>query len=267
MQKILTAFWAGALLMTAACKTEKPLPQGDEFATIRVEFDNVVGGTNLYLGTTMYTNAASEDYTIDVLKYYVSNFRFYKTDGSEYVVPQDSSYFLIRENLPETRFAQFSVPEGDYSGMSFLLGIDSVRSTMAIDRRTGVLDPAGEGAGMYWNKNDGYIFFMLEGESDSAPVDADGAHKYKYHIGGYGGADLPTINNIKQINIDLSTTGEARARSGRVSSIHLKANISNVFEGLHLIRIEDAPTVMLDEISIQIADNYAEMFIHDRTEN
>lgn len=257
----------GSALLLASCRNEQPEPEGNRLAPLSVEFDNIVGGTNLYLHTATYTNKAGEDYTISLLQYYVSNFKVYKADGTEYTVPQDSSYFLIREADAGARFAAFNVPEGDYTRLVFTLGVDSMRSTMDIDKRTGVLDPSGGMDGMYWGWNSGYIFFKMEGISEAAPEDAGGQQKFRYHIGGFGGYSAPTINNIKQITIDLTAAGEARVRRDRNSNIHLMADISKVFDGKNTVSIATYPTVMFSDFSTVIADNYTDMFTHDHTEN
>src|SRR5690606_30719310 len=135
-------------------------------------------------------------------------------------------------------------------------------------RRTGVLDPTGtESEGMYWGWNSGYIFFKMEGISAAAPADPTGQHKFRYHIGGFGGYDVPSINNIKKITLDLSERGVAKPRRGRKSNIHLMVDIDQVLNGLHPILIAEHPTVMFSEFSQVIADNFPGMFRHDHTEN
>ncbi len=256
------------LLFFTACKKEKVAPTGNDLAPLSVEFDNIIGGTNLFLNSYEYTNASGENFNVSLLQYYVSNFKLYKADGTAYVVPQDSSYFLIKESDAETRFARFNVPEGDYTKLIFTLGVDSLRSTMDIDRRTGVLDPSGGmDDGMYWGWNSGYIFFKFEGLSDAAPLDGSGQHKFRYHIGGFGGYGAPTINNIKEITIDLRASGEARVRKDRSSNIHLMVDIGKVLSGTNTISIATNPTVMFSEFSTEIADNFLDMFTHDHTEN
>ena len=66
---------------------------------------------------------------------------------------------------------------------------------MDVSQRTGVLDPSGAGADMYWTWNSGYIFFKMEGTS---PAATGMGNSFMYHIGGFGGYSAPTINNIKQ---------------------------------------------------------------------
>lgn len=258
-----------AMLPLVSCKKDiNDNSDESEMVSLSVEFDNIVGGQNLFLNTVNYTNAAGEDFTVSMLQYFISNISLRRADGSEYVVNQDSSYFLIRESDATTRFARFKVPEGDYKQLSFVLGVDSLRSTMDITKRTGVLDPSGGMEdGMYWGWNSGYIFLKMEGTSPVAPVDPSGHRKFRYHIGGFGGYSAPTINNIKKITIDLSASGIARPRKGRNANIHLMADILKLFNGSTTISIAANPTVMFGSYSSNVADNYAAMFYHDHTEN
>jgi hypothetical protein len=258
-----------AMLTLVSCKKDvNDNSDESEMVPLSVEFDNIVGGQNLFLNTVTYTNAAGEDFNVSMLQYFISNISLRRADGSEYVVNPDSSYFLIRESDPSTRFARVKVPEGDYKQLSFILGVDSLRSTMDITKRTGVLDPgAGMEDGMYWGWNSGYIFLKMEGTSSVAPADPSGQHKFRYHIGGFGGYSAPTINNIKKITLDLSASGIARPRKGRNANIHLMADIMKLFNGNTTVSIAANPTVMFGSYSTSIANNYAAMFYHDHTEN
>ncbi|NCT74326.1 MAG: hypothetical protein GXC78_07350 [Chitinophagaceae bacterium] len=257
-------------MIFSTCKKEKlPVPGTQvEMTNMSVEFDNIVGGQNLILNAVNYTNAAGEQFNVSLLQYYISNIKLRKADGSYYTVNQDSSYFLIKESDPATRFARFKAPVGDYNQLTFVLGIDSLRSTMDISKRTGVLDPAGgHDEGMYWGWNSGYIFFKMEGISPAAPVDPTGQRKFRYHIGGFGGYSAPTISNIKTITIDLAASGIAQARAGRNANIHLMVDVLKAFNGSTTLSIGANPTVMFSDYSVNIANNYVSMFYHDHTEN
>jgi hypothetical protein len=259
---------SAVLVLFTSCKKEDTTPTGNETAPLTIEFDNIVGGYNLELNNGTYTNAAGETYTISLLQYYISNIKLGKADGTEYVVNQDSSYFLIKEADPSTHFAKVTVPEGDYTSLTFILGVDSLRSTMDITERTGVLDPSsGMGDGMYWGWNSGYIFFKMEGTSPQAPADPTGQHIYRYHIGGFGGYSAPTINNIKTVQLDLSARGVAKPRKNRTANIHLLVDIDKVLSNSTTVSIATYPTVMFSDFSVNIANNYANMFTHDHTEN
>jgi hypothetical protein len=263
MYKLLTVLLLSTLLFS--CSKDNNPVDDKTLAPLSIEFDNIVGGQNLILGNEVkYTNSSNEQFTIDNIKYFISNIKLGKADGSTYTVPQDSSYFLITEEEDE---AELNVPQGDYTSLTFTLGVDSLRSTMGIEDRKGALDPSGGMDGMYWGWNSGYIFFKMEGLSDKAPEDPSGQHKFRYHIGGFGGYSAPTFNNIKTITLDLSAGGIAKVRTGRGSNIHLMVDLAKLFTGTNTISIEANPTVMFSEFSVNVANNLPGMFRHDHTEN
>jgi hypothetical protein len=272
MQHFKHTIYSAILLITcfSACKKDDTKPSADTNAkaTLSVQFDNIAGDKNLQLNTGMYTNAAGEPFKISLLQYYISNIQVKTSNGTTYTVPQDSSYFLVSEANAASQFVKVKVPEGDYSALTFVLGVDSLRSTMDISKRTGVLNPSGGmDDAMYWGWNSGYIFFKMEGEAAAAPLDPSGKHKFRYHIGGFGGYNAPTLNNISTITVDLNAGGIAKVRQGREANIHLMVDIMKMFNGTTTVSIAANPTVMFSEFSTRVANNYVQMFHHDHTEN
>jgi len=262
-------FVATCIFAISCKKNTSPAPEDSTLAPLSIEFDNIVGGQNLVMGNEVkYENSSDEKFSISLIQYFISNISVKNTDGKEYVIPQDSSYFLIKESEPLTCIANVQAPEGDYSEISFILGVDSLRSTMDISLRTGVLDPAREVEnGMYWGWNSGYVFYKMEGLADVAPLDPGSEHKFRYHIGGFGGYNAPTINNIRKITLDLNAGGIARVRSGRGSNVHVMVDLAKMFSGSSTISIADNSTVMFSPFSANVADNLPGMFRHDHTEN
>lgn len=264
MKRILFLAAAAALTLTSCKKDETVEYNPSVKAPLTVEFDNVAGSNDLQLTTGTYSNAAGEDLTITKLKYYISNIKLTRTDGTEYVVPQNDSYFMVDESDEATHEAELSVPEGEYKTVQFLVGVDSLRSTMDVSQRTGVLDPSGAGADMYWTWNSGYIFFKMEGTS---PAATGMGNSFMYHIGGFGGYSAPTINNIKTVTLDLSTHGVPKVKAGKTTNIHLLVDVLKMFNGSPNVSIAANPMVMFDPFSASIANNYASMFSHAHTEN
>lgn len=269
-----------AILLFGSCsKTEDPTPEFEEqnLAPFSIEFDNIVGDRTFSINNTgsLYTNAAGEKFSISMLQYFISNIKVTTAEGKTYTVPQEKSYFMINGADKTTRFTKVEVPEGDYTKVTFTLGIDSLRSTMDLSKRTGILDPAAGGGhdagGMYWGWNSGYIFFKYEGNSsvisDDVNGDPTGKKQFKYHIGGFGGYSAPTINNIKNITVDLNNAGIAKVRKDRQSNVHLFVDVMKVFNGKNPYSIAAHPNVMFSDYSVNIAANLTELFTHDHTEN
>lgn len=251
-------------LFLASCKKESNNPyNANTKGDLTVEFDNIAGSSNLQLGTGVYTNASGEQLSVTKLKYYVSNFALTKTDGTVYTVPQDSCYFLIDESDETTHEPLLHVPEGEYKTLSFVLGVDSLRNTKDISLRTGVLDPTATGGDMYWGWNSGYIFFKMEGTSPAAGMGGG----FMYHIGGFGGMSSRTINNIKNITLDLTERGTPKVKAGKETNIHLMVDVLKMFSGTNTVKIAENSMVMFSEYSTVIAANLANMFRHDHTEN
>ena len=241
-----------------------PAPPG----TLQLAFDNVVGNQDLQLNTGTYRNASGESFTPTTLNYFVSNLKLTRTDGREYVVPQDSSYFLIKENVPTSQTITLqNVPAGSYKSVSFMIGVDSLRSTMDIGQLTGVLNPAGDhtsASGMYWSWNSGYIFLKLEGTSPSAPIDATGENTFRYHIGFFGGRDTRTINNLKTVLIPFGNdrvTVTAKQRP----TVTIQADVLKLFDGPATVSIAKNPEVMVSLYSATVATNYAQMMTYKGT--
>lgn len=253
-----------------ACKKDNTTPAtgSNVKATLSIQFDNIVGDKNLQLNTGTYKNAAGEIFQVSNLKYFITNISVQRAGGQEYIVPKDSSYFLVSEADGASQFVKVRVPEGDYTSLRFILGVDSLSSVMDVSKRTGVLDPSsGMDDGMYWGWNMGYIFFKMEGTSDAAPADPSGQHKFRYHIGGFGGYSAPTLNNNRTIQVDLNAAGIAKVRQGREANIHLMVDVLKMFNGSTRVSIAENPTVMFGDFSAKIADNNAQLFHHDHTEN
>ncbi len=166
------------------------------------------------------------------------------------------------KNNESTHEPVLRIPEGEYKTLTFTLGVDSLRNTKDISQRTGVLDPTGAGADMYWSWNSGYIFFKMEGTSPASMMG-----DYMYHVGLFGGMSTPTINNIKTVSLDLTARGTPKIKTGKETNIHLMLDVLKVFNGSSNFSITDHAMVMVDPFSTTIANNYATMIKHDHTEN
>lgn len=266
MQKF--SFWSLALFASIfiipACKND---PNGDEitgFGSVEIEFDNQADGSSLVFGKN-YINAAGESLQFTLFNYYISNVVLIKADGTRFVVPKDKSYFLCKHEEPSTRLLEISdVPAGDYTGLEFMVGVDSAKSVSPIEQRIGVLDPAVGANGHYWSWNAGYIFMKVEGTSPAASTPEN---KFEYHIGLFGGFNSPTINNLKTIKLTVPGTA-AKVREGEhAPHFHLFVDALEIFKNPAVLSIATNPAAHADPFSATIANNYADMFQIDHVHN
>ena len=263
--KQIIIYITSAIVLFSACKKDEVVKYNPEIkGGLSIEFDNIAGSSDLELDSGTYVNAAGESFRVTKLKYFVSNFILTKTDGSIFTVPQDSCYFLIDESDEETQEPILKVPEGEYKTLTFTLGVDSLRSTMDLSKRSGNLDPATTAADMYRDLNSGYIFFKMEGTS---PAVNSSENIFLYDVGGFGGYMTPTTNNIKSITFDLTQRGTPKVKSGKETNIHLMVDILKVLTGSTTMSFATTPVIDDIEEGRPVADNYARMIRHDHTEN
>jgi hypothetical protein len=130
---------------------------------VRFEFENFVDGTPIQLGPLSFTNQAGNIFSVDLLKYYISNVKFYDQGSVVYAAP---NYELLDASDITTLSFDMPVPQGSYDEVRFLLGVDSLRNVSGA--QSGELDPV---YGMFWDWNTGYIYFKHEGQFIDAAGD------------------------------------------------------------------------------------------------
>jgi hypothetical protein len=269
MQKL--SFGAFALLASSlffvACH-DHDHDKIEGFGDVEIEFDNQAGSSALLFGTE-YTTASNEKVKFTAFNYYVSNFVLTKADGTEYVVPKDSCYFLCKHDDADSRKVVLkNIPAGDYTGLRFVVGVDSAKSVSPIGERLGVLDPATGANGHYWSWNSGYIFMKMEGISPAAPVEpGSGERIFQYHVGLYGGLNSPTLNNLKTIDLTVPDEAAQVRNDGHSPHFHLYVDALKVFNGPNTVKIADNPYSHGDAFSPKLSANYATMFLIDHVHN
>lgn len=264
MKKILiTCLFLATILI--ACNDDVQPPE-QVTGNMEFVFRNKVNTLPLAPRVAQYSNSSGEDFIVTTLNYYVSNFELVKDDGSVFTIPQEESYFLIRGDQGETSdFSISDIPVGNYVALRFTIGVDREKSMSGVEERTGALDIV-ENSDMYWAWNPGYIFMKLEGTSSHAPESPSGERIFRYHIGGFGGYDQETINNIKTVQIDFDNS-QAIVAADKTPRLIVAANLARFFDGVSPLSIAANPTVMFAEKSIDVANNYEKMFVFDHLHN
>lgn len=212
--KNLLPFLIICLLAFAGCddkdKNPAPLPT---MGNIEFTISNNIDGQSIQIGAMNNVNEAGNTYSVDELKYYLSNFVLIKDDGTEFKAP---NYELIDEESGNSKsFILENVPFGKYTGLRFYMGVDSTRNHSGVN--TGDLDPVN---GMIWDWSTGYIYFKHEGMF----IDSTGTPDYlTYHLG--------TLNALVTeeltINMDHLTGEKIINMSFNLNKVYRSPNVIN----------------------------------------
>lgn len=209
--------------------------------------DNMVGSKALTLDGTAYTTGSDETFTVRTFKYYLSNLKFTRTDGSTYAAPGE--YHLIDAARPSsTSFTVSNVPTGDYTGVSFVVGVDSTTTKGDPLALAGDLNPANA---MYWAWATGHIFLKLEGTA----ISGGSSNPITCHVGGYRAPYSAIVTASPALN------GTLLVRAGQSPKIQLSADVLKMFDGptpgSHVALASFQEIMMPGTRAVQIAHNYA----------
>ncbi len=251
--------FAAALAVTVmACKKDptepEPLPSPVTTGSMNVEFEPMVGDSDLVFNTKYYKNANNDSFTVSIFRYYISNIVLTKSDNSTFVFP--SSYFKIDHNTAGKNVASLTgVPIANYKSMQFIIGVDSAHNV------SGAQDGALAISDMFWSWNSGYIFAKFEGTS---PKSTSTGKTLMYHIGGFKVSN----SGIRTVNLSFGSS-TANVSAGTTPEIHLKSDLSKWFTGTGgTIDFSTLNTIMSPGAnSKKIADNYAQFITFEHVHN
>ncbi|REJ81730.1 MAG: hypothetical protein DWQ33_09550 [Bacteroidetes bacterium] len=231
-------------------KNEDPVPVNPGTSgKLTIFFRNLAGGQEIQFGQRLYTNAAGNNYQVDMLKYYVTNVVLIKDDSSEF---KFNNYDLINAKVDSTcRIYGNVVPNGTYNRIRFYLGVDPVRNhTGAQD---GDLDPV---HGMIWTWNTGYIFFKHEGDF----MDSTGSiEPLLYHYG--------TDPVLAQIELPI---GALRIDNNE-KKLYLNFDLNSLYGSTHTVEfngnnIRQSSSVDDRDWLTSLFENFQNSFSYDRSE-
>jgi len=232
-----------SVALLGSCKKTPDGPPA--VGTVSFAIENMAGTKAVALDGTAYTTAGGETFTVSTLRYYISNIKLLKNDGSSYAAP--SSYFLIDVAKPSSaNFTLGNVPVGDYTGASFVIGVDSTATKADPLQLTDALNPANN---MYWVWSTGHIFMKLEGTVTSTTPNK----ALTCHVGGYRAPYSAIVTATPPFN---GTTLQVRA--DHAPQLRYSADILKLFDGPTKFTLINFPTTMMPSAaSVQVANNYA----------
>ncbi len=240
---------------TAPITTTGTTTSASTVGDLKVEFTNLVNNQALAYNVG-YKVMGGDSFTVTKLAYYISNIVLTKTDNSTYVEP--NSYYIVDEsNISSKTLNLTNIPVANYKSITFMLGVDSTRSSGGTGAAVGVLAQSGN---MYWWWNSGYIMLKFEG---SSPVSAASNKNLTYHVGGFGG-----INKVQRnFTFNFSNT-PANVTSTIAPKIKIAAEVTELFKNPNTINFATLSTIHMPGTNAKLmADNYADMFSLTGVEN
>ena len=238
-----------SVLSFTSC-TEDDEPKTLAAGEVSIEFDHVFGPNQLPFNlNTEYTHQRlGEKMTFSMFRYYVSNVRLKKTDGSWYTVPE--SYYIVDLGVNDgTHLHLENIPGGEYTDIEMMFGVDSLRNVSGA--QTGALDPA---KGMFWSWNSGYIMLKTEGTS---PSSSDGS--FAFHLGGFKGANaVPTVKSY--------SLGKLVVDGDREAEIHMVANPARLWHEADGLAVR-SKTHMPGAVAKQMTGTFYDGIVFDHIHN
>ena len=155
MKKYLQIIFALTLLLSYACKKNTDDAGPAKTGTFVLKIDYKVDNKSLLFDSIIYTNAASNSYSISRLEYYLSGFVFESESGE--LISLDKA--IYRDARIPNAFLLNNIKQGNYKSLQFNIGLD------ANHNKNGAMESNPENLNMIWpdEMGGGYHFAKIEG--------------------------------------------------------------------------------------------------------
>lgn len=218
--------------------------------TIMLEHTWADSGLDFELGTEYVHPTTNDSLTFTTLKYYISNFKLKKDDGTWWTQPD--SYYLVNLSDPASTMLTISgIPMGNYTEVSYVLGVDSTSNVSGA--QTGALSTTNA---MFWSWNSGYIMVKAEG---TCPQASSGS--FVYHLGGFLGP-----NSIVTARSDAFGTESLIVSATSSGMIHFSLDPSQLF--LNYGSVSNGDNVQMPgAVAKSLATGYYSGFVFEHIHN
>lgn len=254
MKNVLIRLVLGGSLFLAlfSCKKkDEPQPQEEPFnQNITLNFNLLVGDKKADFAS-VYTTDAGQRFTFSALRYYVSNIRLVKNDGSEHAI--SGKYLLVSTDSLKHDLGQ--VPGGQYRGIKFAIGIDS-----ATNHKDPTVYPlkhplAIQSPNMHWSWNSGYIFFSIEGTCDTTLNNSDTLTYGQFSKGMFYHVGMDPL--YKQVDIGNSSFTLSKDNP---FMLNIKVDINKLLVGIDIRKENRSHTMGSMPLATRVANNIPSMF-------
>jgi hypothetical protein len=238
------------LSIASSCKkSEDPAPQSP-VQSLTLRMNPTVGDDTLKFNSS-FTTENNVRYTVSSFRYYMSDIRLIKSDGSEHALP--GKVFLVNPNTRD--YSLGDVPVGDYKGIRFSVGLNNVvnhldPTTYPISHPLAIQSPA-----IHWSWNTGYIFLMLEGSCDVTPDNDDVLTYGQYSQGLFYHIGMDAL--LRTVDADNKTF---TVSSSTPNVLNIQTDINKLFIGVDMKTENKSHTMGTMALATKIADNIPDMF-------
>lgn len=216
---------------------------------LQIRFDNMLGNEDFQLQKNYVIKG--RNYKFENFRYWISNIRLQKDDGSWYAIP--NSYYLIEEtgaiDIQEGKFKYAArkredvilrdIQEGRYKAIEFGIGVDKEKNDN-LSITAGELSQLNGMTNVSWMWHTSYIFSSLTGmiENNTSKV-------LKLETG--------LNDNYRTVKINLATI--ISVETGKNATISLKGDILTLLQGLDTWEKPRVGAQEIKEMQI-ISDNF-----------
>lgn len=220
------------ILLQTSCKKDKETDEPSE-VKLNITMQHFVGDNQLAFDNIIYTNAFGNSYSVSRLQYFISGFKLTKSDGTVILI-EEAHYVDATNEAPHTFSPEQKIPEGDYTSISFVFGLDA-------EANTNGRFPNPPESNMEWppTLGGGYHYMKLEGKIDAGET----TNNYQAHSG-------PTNGNQNFILVDLADA--TFSTSGSDLTINVKMDINKWWENPHTIDLNTMTMMMGNQEKQQI---------------
>jgi len=205
----------------SGCSDDETSPTGPTTGSVTINFNHNVNGVALQTGVFDYTNAALNNYSIDVLQYYASNITLHRSGGTTFGI--NDVHFRCNEDVSTRGYTMSAVPNGTYTAVSFVFGLNgqtNVTGSLPVGTPTDCVSGGGASKDMGWPAcwGGGYHYMILEGKYKESGTGTE--YGYRTHTGrrmlieggalncdtaGLGGPDLVNHHHFFEVVLTFAT--------------------------------------------------------------
>ncbi len=236
------------LLIFIGCESDSDVNEQNT-GNLNLIFHNTVGANEFVLSNATYANSHNESFTVNELKYIISNISLLQDNGNTYTIPIADSYFVIDASSTLSALL-IDIPVGNYTEIQFGFGVDPTQ--YPIESGTLNFVPTAEEAGMLWSWSAGYKFLKFEGNY-STTADITENQPFNYHVGSHGA----TLDNYKEITLAFAKA----VTQNNTEHLTINFDVSKIFDSTYSLSLSEKDDIQVDPINApKIAENIRTAF-------